>query len=105
MDIDFDQLDLLGYQLVLIRAGSKAPLRRGWTEHEESIVAVEKALAENPAMGVGVKLGGPSGIIDIEGDGPGAAQVWEDLTQGHNVPETASLPCRLMRSKSPNWWN
>lgn len=90
MTIDFDQLDLLGYQLVLIRAGSKAPLRKGWTEHEEPVETIEAAIQENPAMGVGVKLGGPAGIIDIEGDGPAAVRGWEDLTRGLEVPQTAS---------------
>ena len=38
---------------------------------------------------MGIKLGGPAGFVDIEGDGPTAETDWEILTSGVEVPVTA----------------
>ena len=83
------QLDVLGYPLLLVRpAPAKNPVKTGWPEHELTDAEVSRAFSNDPAHGIGLKLGGPSGLVDIEGDGQGAEHEWEVLTDGLDLPVT-----------------
>lgn len=80
--------DMMGVPLVEIRPEpSKAPIRDKWGEHPLSPAEVE-AITADSSRGLGVMLGGPTGIIDIEGDGPGAEAEWQRITAGLDIPDT-----------------
>ncbi len=81
---------MLGYPILLIRPDpSKLPLHKGWPDRELTDLDIDGAFAEQPKLGVGIKLGGPAGFVDIEGDGPTAETDWGILTSGVQVPITA----------------
>lgn len=81
---------MLGYPILLIRAHpSKEPLHKGWPTRELVEDDVEYEFDLCPELGVGIKLGGPAGFVDIEGDGPTAETDWGILTSGVELPVTA----------------
>lgn len=84
-----DVLLMLDFPLVLIQPHSaKLPLHKGWPSRELTHEDIEREFAANPNLGVGIKLGGPAGYIDVEGDGPTAELDWDILTVGVKVPNT-----------------
>ena len=100
--------DMVGVPLVEIEAEpSRKPLRKGWPAYELGPGELDAILAD-PTRGLGVKLGGASGLIDIEGDGPGAEAEWQRITAGLDIPDTCGWRSsrgihRLFRVTEPAW--
>lgn len=84
----FECLDLLGWPLILIRPNSKAPFHAQWPNYTLTLEVLDKYLKLHSGYGLAVKLGGPTGIIDIEGDGPHAESEWERMTANIDIPKT-----------------
>lgn len=71
----------------------KTPAQPSWKMGDLDEAGFTAALdASN--LGLAIKLGGKAGLIDIEGDGPGAELEWRDLTGGMVVPQTAGWESR-----------
>lgn len=82
-------LELLDWPLLLIRPGSsKAPVDKGWPTVTLTDSDLDTAFGKNHLQAIGVKLGGESAFVDIEGDGEQAQMDWEILTDGISIPET-----------------
>lgn len=82
---------LLGYPIVLIQPHpAKLPIHKGWPTRKYTDDEVQQLFTQYPDMGVGIKLGGPTGLVDIEGDGPSASVDWDILTAGLDIPSTMS---------------
>lgn len=87
---DATMMELLDFPLLFVRSDdSKAPIKKkGWPTHTVTPEEIDQAFSADPKQGVAVKLGGPAGFIDIEGDGESAEMDWEILTNGIEVPAT-----------------
>lgn len=76
-----------GFHVVAIHAGQKRPIGEGWGLDRPGVVTLRAKYNANPGAGVGLCLGpakAPGGgwLIDVEGDGPAAAESLADLLGG-----------------------
>jgi hypothetical protein len=88
------KLHAAGFWPVPIRPGQKRPISKDWGARRQTLDDLHAAFKTYPDAGIGIALGpgrGPGGtwLIDLEGDGPAAAESLATLLGGE-TPDTPS---------------
>jgi hypothetical protein len=88
------KLHAAGYWAVPIMPGQKRPIGKDWGTDRQDLDRLHDAFRKNPDAGIGIALGpgrAPAGswLIDVEGDGPAAAESLARLLAG-DVRDTPS---------------
>jgi hypothetical protein len=81
---------------VVIPAGRKAPVTADWPHKGISLAELNRRLANNPRINVGLILGPTSGVVDLDCDGPQAEQSLRKLFDGE-PPATLSFASKRGR--------
>ena len=88
------KLHAAGYWVIPIRPGQKRPIGKDWGTRRQGLDDLHAAFRAHPDAGIGIALGpgrGPGGswLIDLEGDGPAAADSLATLLTSE-TPDTPS---------------